>query len=321
MTGASLVGFLLRRVALASAFLLITSFGVFSLVHLAPGDPVRTLLGTRPSNPEMLATLREQYHLDKPFIVQYCQWLSRILRADLGRSISGDRSVLSLVGERVGVTVLLGLISMFVVLVAGILLGVAAAVRRGTTLDRVAVMFGVLGISSPAFVTSVILLYVFGVVLGLFPTFGSGDGLVGRLWHLALPSTALVMSVMGIIVKVTRIAVIAELDKDYVRFARACGLGPARIVLIYVLRNALIPVITAAGIVVVGLLANAVYVEVTFALPGLGSLLVDAVGRRDLPVIQGTTLVFACFVVVLHLLVDVAYALIDPRIRLAKVTS
>ena len=321
MTAAALVRFVLRRLALAAAFLLITSFGVFALVHLAPGDPVRALLGTRPSDPETLAALRAYHHLDDPLMVQFGKWLSRVVQGDLGRSISGNRSVAAMIGERAGVTVLLGLISMVIVLVAGILLGVAAALRRGTWLDRAAVMFGVVGISSPAFVTGILLLYLFGVVLGWFPTFGPGDGLADRLWHLTLPATALALSMMAIVVKVTRAAVIEELDKDYVAFARSRGLGPTRILAAYVLRNALVPIVTAAGLVVVGLLASAVYVEVTFALPGLGSLIVEAVQKRDIPVIQGTTLVFAGFVFLVNLTIDIVYALIDPRIRFSRVPA
>jgi peptide/nickel transport system permease protein len=301
--------------------LLLISFGVFALVHLAPGDPVRALLGTRPSDPETLATLRERYHLNDPFIVQYGKWLWQVLQGDLGRSINGNRRVLSAISERASVTLVLSLISTVIVLAAGILLGVVAALKRGTRLDRAMVMFGVFGISSPAFVTGIFLLYVFGVVLGWFPTFGPGRGFVDRLWHLTLPAVALALSVMAIVVKITRAAMIEELDKDYVVFARARGMTERRITFAYVLRNALIPVVTAAGIIVVGLLANAIYVEVTFALPGLGSLIVDAVQKRDIPLIQGTTLVFACFVVLVNLIIDVIYALIDPRIRFTRVAS
>jgi len=321
VSGSDLVRFILRRLAVAVPLLLLISFGVFALVHLAPGDPVRALLGTRPSDPETLATLRERYHLNDPFIVQYGKWLWQVLQGDLGRSINGNRRVLSAISERASVTLVLSLISTLIVLVAGILLGVVAALKRGTRLDRAMVMFGVFGISSPAFVTGIFLLYVFGVVLGWFPTFGPGRGFVDRLWHLTLPAVALALSVMAIVVKITRAAMIEELDKDYVVFARARGMTERRITFAYVLRNALIPVVTAAGIIVVGLLANAIYVEVTFALPGLGSLIVDAVQKRDIPLIQGTTLVFACFVVLVNLIIDVIYALIDPRIRFTRVAS
>jgi peptide/nickel transport system permease protein len=321
MAVAHLIRYVLRRLGLAVAFLLVTSFGVFALLHLAPGDPVRALLGTRPSDPETLRALRAQYHLDEPLLVQYGRWLSQVLHVDLGRSIGGMRSVATMIGERAGVTCALVLISTVVVLGAGVLLGSAAAYRRGTRLDRVAVLVSVVGVASPAYVTSLLLLYVFGVVLGWFPTFGPGDGLADRMWHLVLPSAALVISMTAIIVKITRAAVVEELDKDYVAFARSRGLGPTRIALAYVVRNALIPVITAAGVVVIGLLTNALYVEVTFALPGIGSLMVDAVQKRDLPVVQGAALAFTGVVVVVNLVVDVAYALVDPRIRFTRVAA
>ncbi len=315
------VRLILMRLAVAVPLLLIISFGIFSLVHLAPGDPVRALLGTRPSDPETLENLRERYHLNDPFIVQYGKWLGQVAQGDLGRSISGNRLVLSSIKERAGVTIYLCLISTVIVLVAGILLGMLAAFRRGGRLDRFVVMFGVFGISSPAFVTGIFLLSVFGVVLGWFPTFGAGRGFADRLWHLALPSVALALSIMAIVVKITRASMIEVMDRDYVAFARARGMSMTRITFAYILRNALIPVVTAGGIIVIGFLANAIYVEVTFAVPGLGSLIVDAVQKRDIPLIQGTTLVFAGFVVLINLLVDVIYTLIDPRIRFGAVES
>jgi peptide/nickel transport system permease protein len=321
VSASDLVRLILGRLAVAVPLLLIISLGVFALVHLAPGDPVRALLGTRASDPATLTALRERYHLNDPFIVQYGKWLWQVLQGDLGRSINGNRRVLGAITERAGLTIFLSLISTIIVLVAGVLLGMAAALRRGSRIDRAAVMFGVLGISSPAFVTGIFLLYFFGVVLGWFPTFGPGRGFADRLWHLTLPALALALSVMAIVVKITRASMIEELDKDYVTFARARGISPRRITFAYVLRNGLIPVVTAAGIIVVGLLANAIYVEVTFALPGLGSLIVDAVQKRDIPLIQGTTLVFACFVVLVNLVIDVIYALIDPRIRFGSVAS
>jgi peptide/nickel transport system permease protein len=321
VNAAALARLILSRLAVAVPLLLIISFGVFALVHLAPGDPVRALLGTRPSDPDTLAALRERYHLDDPFVVQYAKWLWQVLQGDFGRSITGNRRVLSVISDRAGVTIFLSIVSTAIVLLAGILLGMIAAFRRGSRLDRALVMFGVFGISSPAFVTGIFLLYFFGVLLGWFPTFGAGRGFVDRLWHLTLPALALALSVMAIVVKITRASMIEELDRDYVTFARARGLGSRRIIFAYLLRNALIPVVTAAGLVVVGLLASAIYVEVTFALPGLGSLTVDAVQKRDIPLIQGTTLVFSVFVIVVNLLIDVAYTLIDPRIRFGAVES
>jgi peptide/nickel transport system permease protein len=319
MTLADLARFYVQRLALASVLLLIASVCVFSLVHLAPGDPVRALLGTRPASPETVAALRAQYHLDDPLIVQYGTWIWKVLHADLGQSISGSRSVVGVLGERIGVTAVLVLVSTLVVLVAGVLVGITAAFRPGSRFDRATAVFGVLGISSPAFVTGILLLTLFSATLGWFPTFGAGTGFLDRLWHLTLPTLALVLSVLAIVVKITRTAVREELEKDYVAFARSRGIGAIRIALAYVLRNALIPVVTAAGIVVTTLIATSVYVEATFALPGLGSLIVEAVQKRDFPLIQGATLVYTCFVIGLNLVIDGVYALIDPRIRFTKV--
>ena len=321
MHGSALFHFILRRIAIAIPLLLIVSFGVFALVHLAPGDPARALLGARPSDPATLAAIREQYHLNDPFIVQYAKWLWQVLHGDLGRSIQSSQRVTAAIAQRVGLTVFIGSMSTAIVLGLGILLGMLAGFRRGTRLDRSMVMFGVFGISSPPFVTGIFLLYFFGVVLGWFPTYGAGRGFLDRFWHLSLPSLALALSVMAIVVKITRTSVIQELDKDYVVFARARGLRPGRVVFGYVLRNALIPVVTAAGIIIVGLIANAIYVEVTFALPGLGFLTVEAVHNRDIPLIQGTSLFLSAFVILLNLLVDLAYVLIDPRIRFERVQS
>ena len=313
--GASLVRLILVRLAQAIPLLVAITFVVFALVHLAPGDPVRTLLGARPSTPETIAVIRDRYNLDDPFVVQYAKWLWQVVQGELGRSIAGNREVTAVIADRLGVSVFLTLMSTVVVLIGGIGLGAWAALRQGGWLDRAIVTLGVLGISSPAFVTGIFLLYVFGVVLGLFPIYGAGEGFADRVWHLILPSLALAFSVMAIIIKITRAAMTEALGNDYVTFARARGIGRPRVIVMYVLRNALIPVITAAGLVIVGLVAGAIYVEATFALPGLGTLMVEAVTRRDIPVIQGTTLVFSIFVVLTNLLIDVLYVLIDPRIR------
>ncbi|PDT81750.1 ABC transporter permease [Sinorhizobium sp. BJ1] len=319
--GSSLVVFVTRRFAVTIPLLLIISFGVFTLVHIAPGDPVRSLLGARASDAATLAAIRARYHLDDPFLVQYGTWLSQVIRGDLGVSIQGNRAVTSTIADRLGVTIFLSLMSTALVLGLGILLGAVAAFRRGTRLDRAVVMFGVFGISSPAFVTGIFLLYVFGVLLHWFPTFGPGRGFLDRAWHLTLPALALAMSVMALVVKITRAAMIEELARDYVTFARARGLSSRRILFAYVLRNSLIPVVTAAGLVVVGIVAGTIYVEVTFSLPGLGALTIDAIQKRDIPTIQGTTLVFSAFVVLINLAVDVIYTLIDPRIRFGRVAS
>jgi peptide/nickel transport system permease protein len=319
--GERLWTYVLRRLLVAVPLILLISLGVFALVNLAPGDPARALVGSRQATPETLAAIREKFHLDEPFLVQYLIWLKAVLTGDLGRSIQGNQLVTTMIWQRLPLTVYLGLYGSLVALGLGIPLGVLAAFRRGTEVDRAVVTLGVLGVSAPAFATGIFLLYVFGVMLNWFPTFGQGEGVVGRIWHLTLPAVALGVSVMGLVVKITRASMIEELLKDYVAFARARGLDRRRVTVAYVLRNALIPVVTAAGLIVVGLLTGAVLVEVTFGLPGLGSLLVNAVTQRDIPVIQGIVLILAIFVVILHVLIDVLYTLIDPRIRFGRVEA
>lgn len=309
------------RLAQAVPVLISVSFVVFALTYLAPGDPVRTLLGSKPASETAIAAIRARYHLNDPFIVQYLKWLWQVLQGDLGRSIAGNRKVLNVIAERLSLSLFLAALSTIVVLVAGIGLGTWAALKRGSWIDRLTVTFGVLGISSPPFVTGFFLLYFFGVILGWFPTFGAGKDFLDRLWHMVLPAFALAFSVMAIVIKITRAAMIDALAKDYVTFAHARGLSRSRVLLQFVLRNALIPVVTAAGLVIVGLVAGSIYVEVTFALPGLGTLTVDAVGKRDIPLIQGATLVFALIVVLANILIDILYTLIDPRIRFEGVKS
>ncbi|QIG46292.1 ABC transporter permease [Nordella sp. HKS 07] len=321
MTRSGLGWYIIRRLAVALPLLFLITFGVFALVKLAPGDPVRALIGSRPANAETIAAIREEFHLNDPFLIQYGKWLGQVIKGDLGRSITGNRPVARMIGDRLGLTLYLTLLGTFLVLTLGVALGMLAAFRRESRLDRGVVMLGVLGISSPPFVTGIFLLYIFAVVLGWFPTFGPGRGFLDRFWHLVLPAFALALSVMAIVTKITRASVVEELDKDYVVFARARGLSAARIAFSYVLRNALIPVVTAGGLIVVGLIAGAIYVEVTFALPGLGSLTVEAVQKRDIPLVQGTTLVFAVLVVLINLAIDVLYTLIDPRIRFGRVES
>ncbi len=316
-----LLRLVLIRLAQAVPLMMAISLIVFALIHIAPGDPVRTLLGTKQATPEALAAIRARYNLDDPFLVQYGKWLWQVVQGDLGRSISGNRKVVNIISERLSLSLFLAAMSGVLVLVCGIGLGALAALRQGTWVDRMAVTFGVLGISAPAFVVGIFLLYVFGVLLGWFPTYGAGEGVLDRFWHLVLPMVALTFSVMAIVIKVTRAAMIDVLAKDYVTFARARGLSRRHILTRYVLRNALIPVATAAGLVIVSLIAGSIFVEVTFALPGLGTLTVDAVSKRDIPLIQGTTLVFSAFVVLANLTVDILYTLIDPRIRFERAKS
>lgn len=321
MRSERLWAYVLRRLLVAVPLLLLISLGVFALVNLAPGDPARALVGSRQATPETLAAIREQYHLDDPFVVQYGIWLGDLLTGDLGRSIQGSQLVTTMIRQRLPLTIFLGVYGSLIALGLGVPLGMLAAFRRGTETDRGIVTLGVLGVSAPSFATGILVLYVFGVVLGWFPTFGQGEGFLDQVWHLTLPAVALGLSVLGLVIKITRASMIEELQKDYIQFARARGLERRRVTFSYVLRNALIPVVTAGGLVVVGLLTGAVLVEFTFGLPGLGSALVQAVVDRDIPVIQGIVLLLAAFVVIAHVAIDILYTLIDPRIRFGRVSA
>lgn len=321
MSGNRLSSYLLQRLLIAVPLLLIISIGVFALVNLAPGDPARALVGSRQATPETLEAIRDRYHLDEPLIVQYGIWLKQVVSGDLGRSIQGSQHVTDMIWQRLPLTVYLGIYGSIVAFGIGIPLGIIAAFKKGTDLDRGVVTFGLIGVSAPAFATGILLLYVFGVILDLFPTFGQGEGFLGGIWHLTLPAVALGFSLLGLVVKITRASMIEEIQKDYVSFARARGINRWRVTTSYILRNALIPVVTAGGLIVVALLTGAVLVEVTFGLAGLGSLLVTAVTQRDLPVIQGIVLFIAVFVVLFHVAIDVLYTLIDPRIRFGRIEA
>ncbi len=308
--------FVTRRLLALLVLLLVLSLIIFSLLYLAPGSAVQALLGTRPASPQVIHALEAKWHLDDPFLTQYRHWLEGAVQLDFGTSIRTGQSVSASIGGRLGMTAFLGVYAFVIAVVLGVPMGILAALKQRGPIDRATVGVSVLGVSAPAFVTGVVLIYVLGVQLAWFPVYGEGAGFVDRLWHLTLPALALALSGMALLVKITRAAMLEELSKDYVAFARARGASTARVVLRHALRNALIPIVTAMGTLLVALITGTVIVEATFALPGLGNLLVEAVQNKDLPIVQGVVLLLACFVILANLVVDIVYALIDPRIRL-----
>jgi peptide/nickel transport system permease protein len=309
--GASI--FATKRLLGLVAVLLVISFGTFSLLALAPGDPAQLLLGTRQQSPAVIQSVRHEYHLDRPFLVQYGIWLGHALRFDFGRSIRTQDPVWSDISGRLGLSLFLGVYATAIALLVGIPLGVLAAVRQRRVVDRGVVALGVVGVSTPAFASGVALLYLFAVRFSWFPVFGAGSGLLGRLYHLALPAIALALTVMALVLKLTRAAVIGALEQDYVVFARA--VSERAVLITYALRNAAIPIVTAAGAVLGALIAGAVLVEVAFTLPGVGSLLVESVDAKDVPMVQGLVVTIAVVIVLVNLLTDLAYLVLDPRIR------
>lgn len=310
----AILPFVLRRLGATLLLLAALSLLVFALLHLAPGDIARNLLGTRNVTPEALAQIRMRYHLDEPFLTQYWRWLSQAVTGDFGTSIRTGGPIGPLMLERAGLTAATAGLAFLLSVIAGVPAGIAAAVRRGGWPDRLLVTLSVVGVSAPGFAVGLLLLYVFALGLGWFPIYGTGTGFVDGLWHLALPAAALALGLGAFIVKLTRAAVIRELDQDYVMFARARGM-PERAVLRVVLRNAAIPIVTSLGLAVAYLFGGTVLIEVTFALPGLGALMEESVLFKDIPVVQALTLVVAAVVTVTALLVDLSYLLIDPRVR------
>jgi peptide/nickel transport system permease protein len=304
-----------------AVLLTIISFGVFTLLYLAPGSSEQVLLGTRPATPETIHSIREEFHLNDSFLGQYWLWVKDAIHLDFGRSIRTSEPVLGGIENRMGVTLFLGGYAFLLAMLVGVPLGVLAAMRRATVVDRSIVGLSVFGVSSPAFATGIFLLYVFGVVLGWFPVFGPGEGFADRLWHLTLPAVTLALGSTALVLKLTRAAMIDALDKDFVVFALARGLPRRRVLVAYALRNALIPILTAAGLLLASLLTGAVLVEVTFALPGVGSLLVESVGFKDVPMVQGVALLTAVIVISVNLVVDLLYLLVDPRIRFGRGAS
>jgi peptide/nickel transport system permease protein len=237
------------------------------------------------------------------------------VRFDFGRSIRTEEPVWNDISARLGLSVFLGVYATLIALLVGVPLGILAAVRQRRLADRAAVAFGVAGVSTPAFVSGVAFLYLFAVLLDWFPVLGAGSGFFDRLYHLTLPAIALALTVMALILKLTRAAMIGALEQDYVLFARARGAPERTVVFTYALRNALVPIVTAAGAVLGSVIAGAVLVEVAFTLPGIGSLLVESIDAKDIPTVQGLIVVLAVVIIAVNLLTDLVYLALDPRIR------
>jgi peptide/nickel transport system permease protein len=315
MKRSGLVGFVIRRIAALVGVLFAMSFVIFGFLYLSPGSVVQLLLGPREATPETVAAIKHEYHLDQPFLVQYWEWLRGAVHLDFGNSIVTGEPVSTEITSRLGLSLQLAGLAFLFAVVVGVPLGVLAGSRRRTSTDRAMVGFSVVGISAPAFATGILLLYFFAVKLGWFPVFGQGSGFFDRIWHLTLPAIALGLTGVGLLLRLTRAGTGTAFEQDYVAFARARGIPRGRILHSYVLRNALIPIITASGLLLAFLITGAVLVEVTFALPGVGSLLIDSINQKDVPVVQGVSMVIVFVVVALNLVTDLLYLLVDPRIR------
>ncbi|MEV6984747.1 ABC transporter permease [Sphaerisporangium sp. NPDC051017] len=318
MTRSSLLMYIARRLAAMVLLLILLSFVIFSLTYLTPGSPVDVLLGPNMRTPEAVAALTAKYHLNEPFFTQYWYWVKGAAHLDFGDSIQATLPVSDQIASRLPTSLYLGVYAYILAFAFGVIPGVVAAMRRGGALDRVTVAGSIIALSTPAFVSGVYALYLFAVVVPIFPASGPGEGFVDGLWHLTLPAIALALSVVAFLVRHTRAAMIGVLDQDYVTFAWARGLAARRVMLKYALRNALMPVVTISGTLLASLIIGAVIVEQTFSLNGVGSLLIQSVESKDVPMIQGVALVVAAVIIVMNLLADITYLVIDPRIRLGR---
>jgi peptide/nickel transport system permease protein len=302
------------RLLTGAGTLLAASFVIYGALFLAPGSPANFLVNGRTITPERVAEIKAQYHLNDPFFVQWWGWLSNIAHGNLGRSLVQRNDVWDLIQPRIGTTLMLiGLASLLTV-VYGVASGAIAGLRRGTLADSAITMVNSAALAIPPFVAGVVLIVIFAVQLRWFPTSGAGGGLVDRLHHLVLPSVALALSNGAYVSRISRSAVIAESQSEHVETATVRGLSRRDIVLRHVMRNALIPITTVSGLTVAGLISSTVVVEAVFGLNGLGSLLLQSVLSKDFVVVQTITLMLVVAFVFVNALVDMAYAMLDPRI-------
>ena len=297
------------RLAAAVPTLLAVSLCVFAIVRLIPGDPARILAGDFATD-SVVEELRHRWRLDEPLPVQYATYVAGLVRGDFGRSIASTTPVLPELLERFERTLELALAAIAVAVAAGGAAGIVSAVRRSTVTDFVATALALTGVSTPIFWSGLVLILLFSVTLGWLPAGGAGS-----LRHLVLPALSLGLFGAGVVARQTRSGMLEVLGEDFVRTARGKGLSERVVVGKHALRNALIPVVTVVGDQFGRMLGGAILTETVFAWPGMGRYLVDAIAQRDYPVVQGVILVFAASFVLINLLVDVSYSLLDPRVR------
>ena len=312
-----MTAFLIRRVALIIPTLFFVSVLIFGLQQLLPGDPALVMAGEN-ADPATIAFLKQKYHLDDPLPVRYALWIEGVAQGDLGESIRIKQPVKDLIFEKLPVTGELAGLAMLVALVIGVPAGILAAMKHDTAVDYGATMVALWGISTPNFWLGILLILLFSVTLGWLPASGfvpPTENLRQNLLTLVMPAFVLGNAIAAVMMRHTRSAMLQVLSADYVRTARAKGLGQFSVILKHALRNALIPVVTLGALEFGALLSGAVLTEQVFTIPGFGKLIVDAVFNRDYAVVQGVVLCTAFAYIMLNLFADIAYALIDPRLR------
>ncbi len=307
-----ILNYIVGRLAQMALVVLGVTLVAFLTIQLVPGDPIRIMLHGRATD-EVVAAAHQRLGLDQPLPVQFARFVWNALHGDLGVSIIQKASVTEIVGERLEASVFLLTYSALIAVVLALPLALVAASRKDRPIDHAIRIGGMIGFAMPPFWMGLLLMLFFGLTLGLFPISGYGKGFLGHVVHLTLPSLTIALFLAPILVQSLRAAMLEVMTADYIEVARAKGLSERRILVKHVLRNALIPTITVLAVNIGWLLSGAVIVEYVFSIPGLGTLLVRAVGFRDYPVIQGLTVVFAMLVVTVNLLADLAYILVDRR--------
>ncbi|MGI9499629.1 MAG: ABC transporter permease [Geminicoccaceae bacterium] len=306
-----------KRLIATIPVMVMVAIVVFMMLRLTPGDPAAIIAGDN-ANSAQIEAIREQLGLNQPLWQQFAIWGSSLLQGDLGESYFFKAEVTDLIGQRVGPTIALATTTIIITVLIAVPIGIIAAYKRGTWVDRVVMGFSVLGFSVPVFVLGYLLIYIFAIQLGLVPVQGYApiaDGFWPFLQRLILPSLTLSVIYVAFIARITRASVMEILEEDYIRTARAKGQTESRILFFHALRNAAVPIVTAIGIGIGLLIGGVVVTESVFNIPGLGRLTVDAVLGRDYPTIQGVILVFSFAYVFINLLIDIAYTVFDPRIR------
>jgi peptide/nickel transport system permease protein len=312
-----MLSYIVRRIAATIPVVLMVALFVFSLLYIAPGDPAAIIAGDQ-ATPVDVERIRASLGLDRPFLVRFFDWFWHVLHGDLGTSIFTNLPVAKMIAQRIEPTLSLMAITLVLTILVAVPLGVVAAWKAGSWVDRTIMAFAVFAFSLPVFVVGYVLAYVFALTFEWLPVQGYtplSNGVWPWFQNLILPALALGSVYIALIARITRASMLEVLQQDYVRTARAKGLGQHNILFVHALKNAAVPIVTVIGIGIALLIGGAVVTESVFAIPGLGRLTIDAILRRDYPVIQGIVLLFSFLYVLVNLMVDVTYTLVDPRIR------
>ena len=310
--------YLCKRVLSTIPVLFLVSLVVFSMIHLTPGSPARAMLGPEASD-EQVAALEEVMGLNDPLPVQYVNWISDLLHGDLGTSVSDNEPVLSMIVSHIGPTISVTIFALIIDLIVAPPLGILAARKKGAAADQLVSVVSLFGVSLPDFLLGLLLMLLFAVQLGWFPSSGYvplSDGLLAHIRSITLPSVALGFTYSALMMRMTKSDMYDALYKDYIKFARAKGVSASGVVMIHALKNASVKLLTIVGQAIVGMLSGAAVIETLFMIPGVGQLIVLSISRRDYEVIQAIVLLVAVINVLIMLLVDILYGLIDPRIKM-----